>query len=179
MLEVGCSDGANLLPMAATLPHAHFTGCDVSARAIEAARQAAAGIGLSNVELLQHDLARLPESLGEFDFIIAHGVYSWVPPAVRDALFALASSSLAPNGALFVSYNVYPGAKVRELAWDALRYHTRHLVGARERLAAAREIASPLALPGNAQEESDAALRAEFKRIAERADSALYHDDLA
>jgi methylase of polypeptide subunit release factors len=42
VLEFGCGDGANLLPMAASLPDGQFIGYDLSPRAIAAARQAAA-----------------------------------------------------------------------------------------------------------------------------------------
>jgi methylase of polypeptide subunit release factors len=83
VLELGCSAGANLLPMAATVPEAMFVGCDLSPRAIDAASRAVAGLGLSNVILLRTDLRELPATLGEFDYIIAHGVYSWVPAPVR------------------------------------------------------------------------------------------------
>jgi SAM-dependent methyltransferase len=88
VLEVGCNDGSNLLPMAARLPDASFTGCDIAPRAIRNARNAATALGLSNVDFVEADLASLEG--GPYDYIIAHGVYSWVPAPVRDALFALA-----------------------------------------------------------------------------------------
>jgi SAM-dependent methyltransferase/methyltransferase-like protein len=179
VLEVGCSDGANLLPMAAGLPDARFVGCDLSPDAIELARGAVADTGLANVTFVEGDLRSLPDTLGAFDFIIAHGVYSWVPVAVRDALFALAAERLSPNGLLFVSYNVYPGCHIRRAVWDALHFHIRDIEAARERLDAARSLASALAQPGRVQSETDALLRREFGRVAATTDSALYHDDLA
>ena len=78
VLEVGCNDGSNLIPMAVTLPHASFVGCDLSSSAIGAGRATVAALGLANVILLCEDLAGLDPSLGPFDFIVAHGVYSWV-----------------------------------------------------------------------------------------------------
>ena len=62
VLEFGCSDGANLLPMAASLPDGQFVGCDLSPRAIAAARQAAAELGLANVTFVTGDLSELPEA---------------------------------------------------------------------------------------------------------------------
>ena len=178
VLEAGCGDGANLLPMAAGLPDASFVGCDLSPQAIALGREAIAATGLANVTLVESDLRELPESLGEFDYIIAHGVYSWVPPAVRDALFALAARRLSSNGLLFVSYNVYPGCHVRQAAWEIMRYHTRGIEDPRSRLDAARALVGAMAEPGIAQDETDGLLRREFARIARQTDGSIYHDDL-
>ncbi len=106
VLEVGCSDGANLLPMAVSLPGAQFVGCDLSGQAIALARRAVLELDLSNVALVQCDLAMLPDDFGTFDYIVAHGVYSWVPAAVRDALLALVAKRLARNGVLRASVAV-------------------------------------------------------------------------
>lgn len=179
VLEFGCGDGANLLPMAAGLPDARFVGCDLSPPAIATARQAVAELGLANVTLVSEDLSELPEALGEFDYMIAHGVYSWVPARVREAMFAFAGRRLRPNGVMFVSYNVYPGCHVRQAVWEVLRLHIERVDGAQARLDRARELAAALAEPGITQNKTDALLRAEFKRVAQVTDSALYHDDLA
>ena len=178
VLEVGCSDGANILPMAASLPRAQFVGCDVSGRAIAAARAGAEALSLSNVSFLQQDLATLVDADETFDYIIAHGVYSWVPLAVRESLLELASRRLAPDGALFVSYNVYPGCHVREATWRVLRHHVETIADQRQQLDATRALARLLAEPGATQTETDALLRQEFAAVAARTDSALYHDDL-
>jgi predicted O-methyltransferase YrrM len=179
VLEVGCSDGANLLPMAAALPHAQFVGCDLSASAIADARRAAAELGITNVTFLQRDLSTLTDDPGTFDYIIAHGVYSWVPAAVRDALLKLAAHRLSRNGVLFVSYNVYPGCHVRQAAWQMLHYHVDHLADPRAQLDAARAFAALLAEPGVTQTDTDAVIRQEFRKLAAQTDSALFHDDLA
>lgn len=179
VLEVGCSDGANLLPMAADLPHATFVGCDISSRAIDKARAGAAALGLSNVTFLERDLATLATETRPFDYIVAHGVYSWVPAAVRDALLALAKARLSRNGILFVSYNVFPGCHVRQAAWQMLHHHVDAIEDPRARLAKARELAAILAEPSVAQTETDGFLRQELAKIATQSDSALFHDDLA
>ncbi len=177
-LEVGCSDGANLIPMAVSLPEASFVGFDLAARPIAAAQATVAELGLANIRFAQQDLAALPADIGTFDYIVAHGVYSWVPAPVRDALFALAARHLAPDGVMFVSYNTLPGCRLRQATWDALHYHVDGIADPRTRLDAARALAALLARPGTVNEDSDAALRAEFARIAQRDDSALFHDDL-
>lgn len=179
VLELGCSDGSNLLPMASALGNARFVGCDVSSRAIASARDAAAELALTNIKFLQQDFSTLPADLGSFDYIIAHGIYSWVPPAVRDALFDVAARHLAPQGVMFVSYNVYPGCHVRQAAWEAVHHHVDAIIDPRARLDAARAMAALLAEPGMTQEKSDAMLREEFRRMSQQSDSALFHDDLA
>ncbi len=177
VLEVGCNDGSNLLPMAARLTDATFTGCDIAPAAVHAAREAAAALGLANLNFLEADLAALDG--GPYDYIIAHGVYSWVPAAVRDAMFALAARALGPNGILFASYNTYPGGYVRRAAWEALRWHTRGATDRDVQIAAARALADLLGDPGPAHDPADAAVRSEFRRIAGEPDSALFHDTLA
>ena len=179
VLEVGCSDGANLLPMAAALPHARFAGCDISGQAIAHARRGASELGLTNVTFLQQDLATLVADPEPFDYIVAHGVYSWVPPAVRDALLTLAQRRLSRNGVLFVSLNVYPGCYVRQAAWGMLHHHVDRIPDPRQRLDAARAFAALLAEPSIAQTETDAFLRQELGKLAAQNDSALFHDDLA
>ena len=179
VLEVGCNDGANLTPMAVSMPAARFVGCDISPSAIAAGRQTIGALGLTNITLVEADLAALDRSHGEFDFIIAHGVYSWVPAPVRDALFGLAADRLAPDGIVYVSFNVLPGCRTRQAAWDALHHHVDPIQSARARLDAARELARLIADGGTAGLESDQALRAEFRAIAQHSDSELCHDDLA
>ena len=179
VLEIGCADGANLLPMAAALPQAHFTGCDLSGQAIAAATRTATDLRHANVTLLQQDLRTLVEAPGTYDYIIAHGVYSWVPEPVRAALLALAARRLSADGVMYVSYNTFPGCHVRQATWEILHAHVDALPTAAERLDAARTLAALLAEPGAAQSETDDLLRAEFGKLATKSDSALYHDDLA
>src|SRR5712692_4297077 len=109
VLEIGCATGGNLIPMALSLPGSSFLGIDSSARQIEMGQAAVAAVGLGNVQLRQMDIRQVTPELGEFDYIIAHGVFSWVPKDVRDQLLTICKQNLAPNGVAFVSYNVYPG----------------------------------------------------------------------
>jgi methyltransferase-like protein/protein-L-isoaspartate O-methyltransferase len=178
VLEVGCNDGANLIPMAQGLPQATFVGCDLSPRAIAAGRRTIATLGLRNIALVEEDLSTLDPAHGEFDYLIAHGVYSWVPPAARDGLFALGQARLAPTGVMFVSYNALPGSQVRMAAWDVLHHAVDGIADPHERLGAARRLARLIAAGPRSPHDGDDALRSEFRAIAEHTDSALFHDDL-
>jgi len=125
VLEIGCASGGNLLPMAVELPDATFVGIDLSERQIAQGQAAAARAGLTNVELRRMDLAAIDASQGEFDYIVAHGVYSWIPREAQDQLLAACKARLAPNGVAYVSYNTYPGWRLRETVRDMLLFHTQ------------------------------------------------------
>src|SRR5258708_40024885 len=103
VLEIGCGDGANILSMAATAPQSSFVGFDYAETAVARGLTMAAAAGLTNVDISTMDILNAPESLGEFDYVIAHGVYAWVPPPVREALMRLIGRTLAPNGVPFLS----------------------------------------------------------------------------
>ncbi len=175
VLEIGCGDGANLIPMALTLPASSFTGIDLARAPIETAAATARALGAGNCRLLHFDLSRLTPGFGEFDYIIAHGVYSWAPAAVRDRLLAVCRENLAPNGVAYVSYNTYPGCRLREITRDMMRYHTRGMAGAESRLKSARELIDRMA----AAESPSAALREELRVVQSREAYVLFHDDLA
>ena len=179
VLEVGCSDGANLLPVAATLPGSRCIGCDLAPTPIRLAREATAALGLSNAEWFAGDFRELPAASEPFDYIIAHGVYSWVPAPVRDALLGLAARRLAPNGVMFVSYNVFPGGHTRRAVSEMLLQHTANIAALRDKLAAARELAALLAEAGTTHDGADAGIQLELRRIAETTDSHLAHDVMA
>lgn len=108
VLELGCGTGWGLIAGALDLPESRFVGVDFSSRMIEEARGAAAAAGVSNVRFEAADiLAFEPE--GEFDYIVAHGVYSWTPPAVRERILAICGSKLSANGVAYISFNARPG----------------------------------------------------------------------
>ena len=127
MLELGCGDGSHLLACAAGLPGSRFVGLDLAAAPIRRAREAAKTLGLANVEFHCGDLLAFPPEGPSFNYIVAHGVYTWVPSVVRDGILALIRSRLAPLGVAYVSYNTYPGCYVRRMLWEMMRYHVRDL----------------------------------------------------
>src|SRR5207245_4031832 len=130
----------NLIPMAVALPHSRFLGVDLAASAIERGQILIRALNLTNIDLKQLDLMEIDDSLGEFDYIIAHGVYSWVPPQVREQILKICKSHLALNGVAFVSYNAYPGGHLRETIRDMMQFHTRGITNIKERLGRAREL---------------------------------------
>ena len=118
VLELGCASGANLIALAETLPGSSFVGIDLSPRQVAVGRQKVRARGLTNVALHAMSLVDVGEALGLFDYVLCHGVYSWVPAEVRDRILAVCSSNLMPQGVAYVSYNCYPGWHARAGAGD-------------------------------------------------------------
>ncbi len=179
VLEIGCAAGGNLIPFAATHPQAQVLGIDLSEVQIRQGRTVAAALGLGNLELLAADVSRLNlAALGKFDFIIAHGVYSWVPPEVQDAVLASIHELLTPEGVGYLSYNVYPGWKAKEYMRDAMLLASGASTTPSEKARDAREMADFLedvAPSGGVL----ARVLAEFRARDEGfGDSYLLHDEL-
>lgn len=126
VLELGCGRGGNLLPMAAGLPGASFVGVDRSGRQIEEARAVAFAAAVANVTFVEGRFEDATPAGGPFDYVVAHGVCSWVPPEARRALLRAVAAAMAPGGVGYVSFNVLPGWYDRMAARDWLRAHRDH-----------------------------------------------------
>jgi methyltransferase-like protein/SAM-dependent methyltransferase len=140
VLELGCSTGGNLLPLAQSLPDSRFVGIDLSPTQIETGRKVAAALGLDNLRLEARSILDVEPSFGEFDYVVSHGVYSWVPEAVRDKLLSVCRHNLAPQGIAYVSYNTYPGWHLRAPVREMMNFHVRGLDDPAERVQQARAI---------------------------------------
>jgi SAM-dependent methyltransferase len=123
VLDVGCGSGWNLIPMAAAMPDAQFVGFDLAASAIEAAKRDAATLHLNNVRFEHLDLMEFPKELGQFDYIIAHGFYSWVPEPVRLKLLEICRAHLSEQGLAFISFNANPYGRLRRMWRDMMLFH--------------------------------------------------------
>jgi SAM-dependent methyltransferase len=154
--------------MAYGLPGSTFTGVDIAATAIAQAEALRRELELDNLEFRQADLTALGE-LGTYDYIVTHGVYSWIEPAVRDALLAACRAHLAPHGVAYVSYDVLPGGHMREVTRQMLRWHLRDVDDPGERIAQARALLTAVSEAGQPQAEW----------ALGQSDAALYHDELA
>ena len=125
VLEIACSDGANVIPMAYAAPAAEFVGFDLARLPIERGQRRISELGLKNVRLFQKDLLEAGAELGRFDYIIAHGLYSWAPAPVRDRLLATCNELLTENGVAFISYNAMPGGHLRTMIREMMLFGGR------------------------------------------------------
>ena len=118
VLELGCASGVNLLGMAHFMPDAKFVGVDLSIVQVHEAQRRAKAINASNVTYHHMSIDEIGRDFGEFDYIIAHGVYSWVPNEVQKAILRVCRENLSDDGIAFVSYNVLPGWRMKQATRD-------------------------------------------------------------
>ena len=179
VLELGCGDGGNLVPMALALPGARFVGIDAAEGAVARGRALVEALGLTNVTLEVVEIEDLELPADAFDYVIAHGVYSWVGPSVRDRLLELCRSVLSERGIAYVSYNVLPGGRVSGALRDMLVFHTAGLDDPAERIEQARALLRLLIGGWSDEHEFGAIMRRQSERLLERSDETLFHDELA
>ncbi|MGZ6674009.1 MAG: methyltransferase regulatory domain-containing protein [Solirubrobacteraceae bacterium] len=179
VLELGCGDAGNLVPMALALPGASFVGVDAAPEAIARGQGLVAELGLENVTLEARAIEELSPPAGGFDYVIAHGVYSWVPAAVRDRLLAVCRQALDEAGVAYVSYNALPGGRLREALRDMLVFHTAELTDPRERAVQARALLRFLLEGSPGEHGLGALMRGQAERMLARSDATLLHDELA
>ena len=140
--DLGCGNGFTTLAVAASCPHAEVWGFDFNPAHIEFASALAARAGLTNAHFVETSfagLAALPDSaLPDFDFMVSHGVLSWISPANRHQLTSVIAGRLKPGGLVYLGYNVTTG-------WAAM-VPVQALM---RMVAAASPERTDLAVPGN------------------------------
>jgi SAM-dependent methyltransferase len=178
VLDIGCGDGANLIPMAVAYPGSTFVGFDLSERAIERGREIMTALALPNVRLETLDLAVADFGAGGFDYVIAHGLYSWIPATAGDALLQSIRHHLAPNGVAFVSHNALPGGHVQRMMREMLLFHLRSIEAPGVRLQAARQWLRRMAERYSADEPFARLAKSQCLDLLQRTPEVLAHDQL-
>jgi methyltransferase-like protein/SAM-dependent methyltransferase len=186
VLEIGCAGGGNIIPMAYALPHSTFVGIDYAERQIEAGQALLNQLGLSNITLQTKNILDIGPDFGQFDYIIAHGIYSWVPTPVQEKLLQVCQQNLAPQGVAYISYNTYPGWNMMGSMREAMLYHARFATSPQEKAMQARAMLDFLiqAVPsedsafGNFLGAYHSFVQRESKGIHVKDDAFLLHDEL-
>jgi len=188
VLELGCGEGGHLVPIAYAFAQSECLGVDLSSAAIERARTFAEQAGVDNCVFHAQDVTHFPADAGTFDYIIAHGLYSWVPEPVRQAVLSICARHLSPHGLAYISYNAYPGGHVRQILRDLTVFQTRDIEDPGAKIREARRVAELIvaAMPADTLERhlfdrvlslyrnSDALLR--FDLLAEENDPVYFLD---
>jgi methyltransferase-like protein/trans-aconitate methyltransferase len=178
VLELGCAAAGNLVPMAVTMPDAQFVGIDLSARQIADGQAIVDALPLRNVQLRALSITDIEESLGAFDYIVAHGVFSWVPRDVQERLLEICSRYLAPKGIAFVSYNTLPGWHARGVIRELMRYHVEQFADGRTKVREARAIGEFLAANLSSDAGYSAAVTAQIEALRGDDDAYIAHEHL-
>ena len=178
VLELGCASGGNLLPMAFSLPHSEFVGIDASGRQVTDGRATIAALALRNLRLEQGSILDIDETWGRFDFVICHGVFSWVEREVQDAILEVTSRHLTESGVAYISYNTYPGWHMREMVRHMMRYHSSHFSDAQEQIDQARALLVFLASATSKTGPYGEFIAAEADRAGRAPDSYVFHEHL-
>jgi SAM-dependent methyltransferase len=176
VLELGCASGGNLIPLAHHFPQARFVGVDLSGRQIAEGRRLIAKLGLDNIEMRHAGIESLTPADGTFDYIICHGIYSWVPAPVRDAILRVCDENLADDGVAFVSYNALPGWHFVQPVRDMMLYWTADIADPREKVKAALALLD--GMKGIAENVTSGILNRELDSLSSAEVSYILHDHL-
>jgi methyltransferase-like protein/SAM-dependent methyltransferase len=179
LLELGCASGGNLIPMAFNFPDSTFVGIDLSRRQIEEGHGVIRALGLRNITVEHASILDVDEAWGDFDYIICHGVFSWVEQPVQDKIFEIARDRLTASGVAYVSYNTYPGWHMREMVRHMMRYHAGRFDESAEQINQARALLDFLAASVAPDDGAyGQLLTGELERIRQATDSYLFHEQL-
>ena len=180
VLELACASGGNIAPMAERYPESEFLGIDLSARQIEEGKKLLAPLKMKNLELRHASISDIDDSYGKFDYIIAHGVFSWVPSEIQNKILSICSHNLTPTGVAYVSYNTLPGWHMRGMMRDMMRYHALRFKEPQVRIAQARALLDFIAkaVGTNADNPYSVLLKVETEFLKNSEDWYLYHEHL-
>jgi methyltransferase-like protein/trans-aconitate methyltransferase len=179
VLELGCAAGGNIIPLAARHPGASIVGVDLSPAQVAAGRARIADLRLTNIEIRCQSFADVAAGKAEpFDYIICHGVYSWVPAPLRDAILRICRDGLSPQGVALVSYNVLPGWRMLQALRDCFLLHSTPDADPRRRAAEARALMQ--LLPRGAPDDGayKSFLAAQAAQLVDASDEYLAHEYL-
>ena len=126
VLELGCSMGGNLIAQAIEHPMGTYVGIDLAEQQVDIGNEIIRTIGLDNIRLEAKNIMDIDAEFGTFDYIIVHGIWSWVPDAVKDKIFEICRVNLSKQGIAYISYNTLPGWKRMSQTRDFMLYATRN-----------------------------------------------------
>lgn len=136
-------------------------------------------MGLVNIRLEEADVTEFSSRNGPFDYIIAHGLYSWVPQIVQEKILEVVQTCLAPQGVAYISYNTMPGGHLRMMLREMMKYHVRGLESPEQQVSQARSLIHLIANSQTRPNSYAILLQQEWEqRISQRTPHALFHDEL-
>jgi len=179
VLEIGCSTGGNLIPMACAFPEASFLGIDISSSQIKSACKKVSTLELKNIRFIEGDVRQEEPLEGNFDYIICHGMLTWVDPGIQDALLAFIAKNLTPEGVCYLSFNSQPGWRTRQIIWNALAPVRSMICSVQEKTARAKALLRSMsAMLIDTHRPYGIQLKEEIDRNLERSNAFFAHEIL-
>ena len=179
ILELGCANGTNILAMGYALPQAQCLGIDSSSKQIEQGQALLSQLNLPNVTLQHKDILTIDADWGQFDYIIAHGIFSWVSDTIQAKMLEICQQNLSPNGVAYISFNTRPGWNMRSTIRDMMLYHVQQFDDIPTQV---EQIQALVHFLGEATKEKkdlySVFVQKEFKILQQQPESYLYHDFL-
>ena len=183
ILEIGSSYGGNLISQALFYPRATFTGIEIAPTQVDVGKTYIDQLGITNLDLLEGDVNERHEQLGTYDYIIAHGFYSWVDEETKDNFLHLCKQHLAENGILYMSYNTYPGWHKMDSVRALLEFANKDIdtLNHREKVRHSKTIASKLGalmLEYDTVKNQQASFLQSLRQTLQKQDCYVGHDHL-
>ena len=179
VLELGCARGDNLIPLAFTLPNSTFLGIDLSLRQVLHAQETIKALSLKNIQIQHKNILDVDKSLGKFDYIIVHGIFSWVPKEVQEKIISICSENLTTNGIAYVSYNTYPGWHFRQSIREMMLYHCKDFSDPKQYIQQGRALLDFIAQSVKGDNNPYVLnLKQELENIKKQPDWYIFHDYL-
>ncbi|MGC0372206.1 MAG: hypothetical protein DGJ47_000914 [Rickettsiaceae bacterium] len=180
VLELGCASGGNLIPHAIKYPKGKFVGVDLSENQIKEGQEHIKNLGLKNIELKYMSITDIDKKFGEFDYIICHGVFSWVPTEVQNKIFEVAKNNLSKNGITYISYNTLPGWNMVRTVRDMMQYHSKGFTNSKDKVSQSRALLSFVKDALDGQDSAYAKMMSqEAEMLTKQADPYIAHEHLA
>ncbi len=179
VLELGCASGGNIIPLAVQMPKGRFVGIDLSAKQIAEGQATIDALKLNNIKLLARDFRAIDESYGTFDYVICHGVFSWVPLDAQHRIFEICRDRMSANGIAYISYNCNPGWFMRGMIRQMMLHHTKHIKDPVAKVKQARALLAFIVESTEGQTTPYVTfLKHEMEMLSKHTDNYLYHDHL-
>ena len=183
ILEIGSSYGGNLISQALFYPRATFTGIEIAPTQVSVGKTYIDQLGITNLELLEGDVNESHHHLGTYDYIIAHGFYSWVDEDTQNNFLRLCKEHLAENGILYMSYNTYPGWHKMDSVRALLEFANKDIdtLNHREKVRHSKTIASKLGalmLEYDTVKNQQASFLQSLRQTLQKQDCYVGHDHL-
>ena len=183
ILEIGSSYGGNLISQALFYPKATFTGIEIAPTQVSVGKTYIDQLGITNLNLLEGDVNESHQHLGTYDYIIAHGFYSWVDEKTKDNFLRLCKEHLAGNGILYMSYNTYPGWHKMDSVRALLEFANKDIdtLNHREKIRHGKTVASKLGalmLEYDTVKNQQASFLQSLRQTLQKQDCYVGHDHL-